>query len=198
MPSPNFNETAVELIVENRLSEAQTLLEDAVRGMPAGWAPVTEGDRFTSISFWDREEFFAYTRYRNGPNHKSTMWITGSYSRAWYLLAVVSSKQQRFEHALFCVNCGIDLEPDHPELWNEKGFLLGRLERFEEALESYLHAAGVRAWAPASQIARALRGQGVVLIDLQRLDEAEAALHQSLAHEPDSPKSGPVVYEAAQ
>ena len=40
--------------------------------------------------------------------------------------------------------------------------------------------------APPSQIARALRGQGVQLVDLDRLDEAEDALRRSMALEPDS------------
>jgi hypothetical protein len=47
-------------------------------------------------------------------------------------------------------------------------------------------AASVRDWAPSSQIARALRGQGVQLVDLDRLDEAEDALRRSLELEPDS------------
>ena len=80
----------------------------------------------------------------------------------------------------------MELEPDHPELWNEKGYLLGRLKRHQEAFDCYVRAASVRDWAPPSQIARALRGQGVQLVDLDRLDEAENALRRSLELEPDS------------
>jgi hypothetical protein len=47
-------------------------------------------------------------------------------------------------------------------------------------------AASIRDWAPPSQIARALRGQGVQLVDLDRLDEAEDALRRSMELEPDS------------
>jgi tetratricopeptide (TPR) repeat protein len=112
--------------------------------------------------------------------------VDGSYSRAWYQLAVVASKEGRFENALFCIDCGIELEPDHPELWNEKGYLLGRLKRHQEAFDCYVRAVSVRDWAPPSQIARALRGQGVQLVDLDRLDEAEDALRRSLELEPDS------------
>ena len=64
--------------------------------------------------------------------------------------------------------------------------MLGRLKRHEEAFECYVRAASARDWAPPSQIARALRGQGVQLVDLDRLDEAEDALRQSMELEPDS------------
>jgi hypothetical protein len=43
-----------------------------------------------------------------------------------------------------------------------------------------------REWAPTSYVARALRGQGIQLIDLRRLDEAEAVLKQSLEFEPET------------
>ena len=114
------------------------------------------------------------------------MWLNESYSRAWYQMAIVHSKQDHFEEALFAIDCGLELENDHPELWNEKGYLLGRLKRHQESLECYTRAASVRNWAPAHQTARALRGRGVQLVDLDRLDEAEAAFKQSQELEPGS------------
>ena len=100
---------------------------------------------------------------------------------------MVASKQGQFERALFCLDCGLELEPDHPEHWSEKGFVLGKLKRHEEALQCYTRASTVRAWAPRRQIARAaLRGQGVQLVDLERLDEAESALLRSLEFEQDN------------
>jgi tetratricopeptide (TPR) repeat protein len=91
-----------------------------------------------------------------------------------------------FERALFCIDCGLEIEPDHPDFWNEKGYLLARLKRHREAFDCYVRAATVRDWAPPSQTARALRGQGVQLVDLDRLDEAEDALQRSLELEPSS------------
>ena len=52
--------------------------------------------------------------------------------------------------------------------------------------DCYVRAATVRDWALPPQIVRALRGQGIQLVDLDRFDEAEAALQQSLELEPDS------------
>jgi len=182
---PHLNQRAGGLIAEGRLAEARTLLEAAIHEMPTGWTPVSEDGKFLMIFFWDQEEFLAHVDYQKEPPSKSVFWVEGSYSRAWYLLAVITGKQNRFEDALFSLDCGLELE-DHPELWSERGYVLGRLKRHEESLECYTRAASVRDWAPSSQIARALRGQGVQLIDLDRVDEAENVLKRSLELEPHS------------
>ncbi len=131
----NFNERAFELMSDGRQDEAQLLLEDAVREMPVGWRPFRETDSSLDIAFWDLAEFFAYTKQvKSGPLQKSVMWISGSYSQAWYILGALASQQDRLEHALFCLDCGLELEPDHPEHWSEKGFVLGKLKRHQEAL----------------------------------------------------------------
>lgn len=181
-----FNQRADELILDGRSAEARTVLETALQEMPEGWTPRWDDDAFLNIAFWNLEEFFACNDHEIKRMTKSISWVGESYSRAWYQLAVVASKEKRFENALFCIDCGIELEPDHPELWSEKGYLLGRLKRHQEAFDCYVRAASVRDWAPPSQTARALRGQGVQLVDLDRLDEAEDALRRSLELEPES------------
>ena len=182
---PNFNRQAEELIAQGRYSDARELLVAAIQEMPNHWTPEQEDGGFPAFYFWNADEFMAFGRQETRRT-ESFVWVEDSYSRAWYLLAVVASKEQRLEHALVCIDCGLELEPDHPELWNEKGFVLGRLKRHQEALECYVRAASVREWAPSSQIARALRGQGIQLVDLDRLDEAEDTLRRSLKLEPDS------------
>ncbi len=184
---PDWNRRAVDLIVDGRYADAREVLDAAIQQMPANWTSQRdEGPHFT-IACWDQEEFLAFThRHRHRKLKKPLFWVAASYSRSWYLLGVIASKQQRYEEALVCLDSGLKLEPDHPELWSEKGFVLARLERFEEALACYRRAASVRDWAPDSQVARALRGQGVTLVDLSRLDEAEAALRESQELEPDS------------
>lgn len=92
----------------------------------------------------------------------------------------------RYKNALYCLDSGILLESDHPELWSERGYVLARLKRHDEALTCYIRAASARDWAPASSAGRALRGQAAQLIDLDRLDEAEAVLKRSLECEPNS------------
>lgn len=181
-----FNECALGLLHEGRFDEARAVLEDTLQAMPAGWRPIKETPSFVQIAFWDQDEFFAHSRHLTslGPLEKSILWVPGSYSHAWHILGVIASKQGQWERALFCLDCGLELEPDHPDHWSEKGFVLGKLKRHEESLQCYIRASTLRAWAPRPQIARALRGQGVQLVDLERLDEAEAALQRSLEFEP--------------
>jgi tetratricopeptide (TPR) repeat protein len=95
-------------------------------------------------------------------------------------------EQERVDEALQCLARGLSLEPDHPRLWIEKGFLLNRLGRHEAALECYRTAATIRDWTPEILIARALRGQGSALIELERFDNAQQAYRKSLEFDPES------------
>src|SRR5208282_505141 len=109
-----------------------------------------------------------------------------SYSKAWYQLAMITVEEGDFNRALSCIESGLALEPDHPLLWNEKGYILHRQGQCADALRSHERAATVRDWAPPYQIALALRGKGSTLIDLKRIDEAEEAIKQSLVLDPES------------
>jgi tetratricopeptide (TPR) repeat protein len=182
----SFNNQADELIAAGHYAEARALLESELQLIPAGWKPQNEDDQFLQIAFWDQEEFLAYSHHHRDRLTKSLIWTSASYSNACYQLALVAVEQDQLDHALFCLDCGLELEPDHPELWSERGYLLGRFKRHDEALACYVRAALAREWAPASYVGRALRGQAVQLIDLGRLDEAEASLKRSLDYEPNN------------
>lgn len=183
-----FNQRADELIADHHYRDARALLDAAVQEMPSGWTPKQESGEGLTMAFWDQEEFLAYCQRAAKPRTELTLWVPGSYSKAWYQLGAIAIaiEEKLLDYALFCLDCGISLEPDHPRLWNEKGYALGTLGRHEEALECYVRAASVREWAAPSQMALAWRGQGAQLIDLGRLDEAEDALRESLKWEPES------------
>jgi predicted Zn-dependent protease len=191
----NFNELAEELIAERRWAEARALLERAIREMPSGWKPIQDGNvkqsvvgDVLSIAFWYMDEGLAYSGNPAVMQQadKSIKWVVGSYSKAWFLLAHIAVEERRLQDALFCIDQGLALEPDHPVLWSEKGLVLNTLKRPGEALECYRRAATMRGWAPVSQVARALRGQGAALIDLNRFDDAEKAFRKSLDLDPES------------
>jgi tetratricopeptide (TPR) repeat protein len=185
----DFNAIASTLIGEKRLDEAKALLEQALAERPADWRPVRTDGEDESCYFWDMEEFLAYCAGTRPEGKGRVVWVHGSYSRACYLLAYIAVEQRDPRGALQALQRGLELEPDHPHLWCEMGHLLQLLRRHEDALECYGRAESARDWASPAQKGRALRGQGINLIDLGRLDEAEAALQRSLEVEPENPNA---------
>jgi hypothetical protein len=102
----SFNRLADDLIIDGRYADAQPLLDTAIQKMPTGWTPRREDDQSLTIAFWNQEEFLAHSHREVERKRltKSIEWVDGSYSRAWYQLAVVASKEGRFEHALACID----------------------------------------------------------------------------------------------
>jgi len=155
--------------------------------MPPDWKPEVRESDHTAFAFWDLQEFLAYIPY-----HKSTgddrklLWITPSYSKAWHLLAFVAVERGDWAGALEAIDQALALEPDHPVPMSEKAMIFARMNRYEEAYKLYMKAASIRRWTPLWVRAKALRGAGVTLIDLGRLDEAQTMLEKSLALEPDN------------
>ena len=209
----NFIQDAEDLIDRGETDKALHLLEESVSRMPRNWKPFvrkppqprrdeangSETPRKWKpivvqldgeIAFWDEEEFQSYSDYVRGQVRedaiKSFLWISPSYSKAHYLIASLAIDQGDFKKALNALDAGLALEPDHPDLMCEKAYLLKELGRREDALAYYQSAASARLWITDSAKARALRGQGRILIDLGRLDEAEEAFKQSLTLEPES------------
>ena len=99
-------------------------------------------------------------------------------------MAYIAIEELDYPTALVYLDRGLALEPDHPDLWHEKAFALSRLGQFEEARQSYLKQMDVRPWSSKLNTASAWRGVGNVLIDMNRLDEAEEALNKSRVLEP--------------
>lgn len=90
------------------------------------------------------------------------------------------------EKALAALDKGLIYSPTDPTVLGEKGVALQGMRRFEEALAAYEAGIAAGEGEPQDQ-ARLHRGRGVVLIDLKRLDDAEAALKTSLELQPGHP-----------
>jgi tetratricopeptide (TPR) repeat protein len=70
----------------------------------------------------------------------------------------------------------------------EKGFALGSLKRYAEALAVYDQGLTNKAVVPPDR-ARLYRGRGFILTEMDRLDDAEAAYRASLEIEPSNPRA---------
>jgi hypothetical protein len=110
---------------------------------------------------------------------------------AWgmFLKAFALSKAGRFGEALEGVEEAAKLAPLYAHAQVEKGYILNRLRRTQEALAAY-----TRAWELAARLPEnldfagaALRGQAVAWVELGDLDRAEKLLRDSLLVEPGNP-----------
>ncbi len=180
------HESIAAAISQNRNGDARDLIKRALALMPANWKPLDEDEETIRGAFWDRDEFLAYVGSQRAANGKTIVWTTVSFSKLWWQLAGMNTSEERLDNALVCIAKGLELEPDHPFLWIERGYTFNRIGRHQEALEAYRTAATVRPWAPQRVTARALRWQGSALIDLACFSEAKDAYNASLELDPES------------
>jgi tetratricopeptide (TPR) repeat protein len=120
------------------------------------------------------------------PAYDSVM-APNTYLLVALLLASEANEHGRSSEALDWANRGLALQPHDQDLSLEKVAALQQLGRHDEAfavLESVLGD-------PVEQLtldqSRFLRNKGIILIDLNRIDEAEAALNESIRLEPNNP-----------
>jgi tetratricopeptide (TPR) repeat protein len=166
-----------------RLKKAESLLEQVVSFAPEGWKAFSERNDSIFCAFWDTVEMNRCIREQPDRIVISSF---PSYSRAYYLLGFIAVEKGNTERALVQLNKGLALQPDHPVILLEKAAVLSMRKQPEEAYECYVLAEKPHFASTLMIIARALRGQGVTLIDLNRLDEAEVCLQNSLKYEPDN------------
>ena len=175
------------MIRQGQRSKAEKFLKGFVSNIPSNWKPIEESPDRVKIAFWDMDEFLAYKAYQKIKKiEKEVLWITPSYSKAFYLLGFIAVEREDWSNAMKYIDRGLKLEPDHPLLLCEKAMILSRMGRHGEAYKLFMKASDSRSWAPANLRARALRGAGVALVDLRKLDEAEKLLKKCLELEPEN------------
>ncbi len=109
------------------------------------------------------------------------------YGSASLLVGSYSNEMHRFDDAVSAIDRGLALQPSNQYLVLEKATALGQLRRFDEQvglLQAELDSPDA---ALTLDRARFERNLGAALIDLDRLDEAEAALNESIRLQPDNP-----------
>jgi len=168
-------------------AKAREMLGELIKTMPKGWKPLKKTKAGIQVAFWSQEEFFRYTASKATDKRQKgdIVWVGPSYSRALFLLGMLDAEERKYDEALVWLDKALALEPDHPAILGEKGFVLSTTKRHKEAIEAYRQGLE-RDWAPQAEIARLMRGIGVCLVDLKQLEEAEAWLKRSLELDPDS------------
>jgi tetratricopeptide (TPR) repeat protein len=114
-----------------------------------------------------------------------TVAVYDTYPMAAFLVGSLNVQLQRPEAAIAALDKGLALQPAEPVLITEKGAALILMKRPADALALY------EPWlaqddddADDADRARMLRAKGFALVELNRLDEAEAAYRASLQLEP--------------
>ncbi|MFZ2031169.1 MAG: tetratricopeptide repeat protein [Vitreimonas sp.] len=123
--------------------------------------------------------------------HQNVRVLRGSnpYGNASLLLGAYSDEEHRFEEGISWLDRGLALQPREENLVLEKATALGQLRRIDEQV-ALLQSELDDPFASLSiDQSRYQRNLGVALIDANRLDEAEAALRESIRLEPNNPRA---------
>ena len=122
---------------------------------------------------------------RNKDDFQRVDW---SYREALHLKAFIYSANKDFENALYSIAEIEKIAPISAGSKIEKGYILTHVGKFEEAYKTYKEA-DILADSYKSQSiykAASLRGMGFVLIELNKLEEAESMFLKSLEYDAQS------------
>lgn len=171
---------AVSLIKAKQLNEAGHLLDQAL---------ATFRDRMTNpdakyVSAPTKAELDAFSTESNTAS--TIIWLDWSFREALHLKAFIESTSKRFEIALQLLDEEATYAPTAASPYLERGYIFGLQSNPRAALEAYTRALALsRKYASsAGTEGAALRGMGVVLVDLQDLYWAEQYLQESLRIDP--------------
>jgi tetratricopeptide (TPR) repeat protein len=178
---------AIQLLLNGHVDAAEAAFLDVTKRTPAVWHERTEKDGRVFVRCWDQNEFtHLVTGSRKPAGAGGVVWVGNGYPRAWFYLGFIAVKRNRPEDAIRFLDRGAQLQPAHPNFRLEKARALSMRGDHQGAIRLYQSVVEMGDGIPATARALALRGKGVQLIDLGRLDEAERCFHDSLVFEPGS------------
>jgi tetratricopeptide (TPR) repeat protein len=169
----------IEMVKAKHFADADELAKQLRKAYEAEFDP-----QLKQYSFQSKAE---YDEFRKVSSEKFE-WIDWGYKECLQMQAFIKSEKQDFLGALEILRGIEKLAPVSAGTLTETGYILNQLGRFDEALSFYqkAHDLSSRYTTQRSFRASALRGMGFAFIELERLDEAEGALQESLELEPMS------------
>ena len=168
-------------------------LEQALYGAPHAFEVAAQGEGDTHYVLTDgtTDTLGALIGATVDGGKGTTVAVSNPYLMIAFYLGSYYNEIGRHEDSARVLAAGLAL-PDamglgesRPMLLVEQGAALGALRRFDAALASYEEALAIPGVDDQTR-AYMMRGRGGVLIDLNRLDEAEASFRDSLKLAPDS------------
>lgn len=175
---------AQEQFRSGNVSDAEALLRDVcsrcIDEYQYEW--VSDGTRY--IKFWDAEEFMAYVTVYGQIRGEKVIWLRSAYPRACHQLAYILVERGDLSGAVHWLEKGRAMEPTNAKFLLELGVVNAHLNEHQKSYDCFRQ--GLDSAIFGHDRAVALRGMGVQLIDLQRLDDAETCLEESLSIEPEN------------
>jgi tetratricopeptide (TPR) repeat protein len=177
---------ALKALATSDSESAERILASVIANTPNAYSNSTEHeDGSLSIKFWDVQGFMHYVTWsKHHGIERCVKWIRNAYPRAHYYMGFLCVKIHQYERAIEYLTRGHQLEPTNPKFNFEKAHALAQLGETETALSLYAAITDMGPHVTAWDVAIARRGRGFVLIEMQRLDEAEEAFNASLEIEP--------------
>jgi tetratricopeptide (TPR) repeat protein len=170
---------AADAIAAGDLDAATATLQKVVLAIPTGWKPARRVGTSLEIAAWSPEDLMSQL----DGTERTVTWIAPSYSRALYLLGFIAIERGDLLNATMFLDASLSFE-QHPDAMTERAVLAQQAKTLDLALDLYTQVS-TASRSSDLQRARAWRGRGSVLIDMNRLYDAEAAYRTSLELQPD-------------
>lgn len=177
---------AIKAIERNDLSSARRLLQEVVANAPEEYVYSYEGGDQLFIKFWDGEEFFQHMTTVGQKQNKRIVWIPSVYPRAYFHLAFIDMENGEYQSALTHLEASLKLEPDQPVSLCEMALAYSKMGDHRKAFSLYEQTLEVKRYVTSNLKARALRGKGIELMDLEEWELAKKSLIESLKYEPNN------------
>ncbi|HET6553636.1 MAG TPA: tetratricopeptide repeat protein [Dyella sp.] len=142
-------------------------------------------------------------REQRGHRKLATVVDDSTWPDALELKGYALVEMQRNEEAIKVFKQAIEIAPIYPASWSELGNIYQARKQWGAAADAYRHAAQGAAWLEDPETrrtmqARAWRGEGSVMIETGKLDDAEAIYRRCLTLDPsDSRSKGQLAYISA-
>ncbi len=179
---------ALELIKQNKLIQAEAILDDALKQFDVLMANRSRNYVCFRLAE-DYRQFLNEIEAKQGHQAMLTYTLVHySFAQALYFKAFIASSRKQWGQTIRFLDKVISYAPYDPQPHNEKGYALNGLKKPREALESYKRAYALavahRDSSAKTEQAGALRGMGFAQIELGKLDDAVISFKKSLEIEP--------------
>ncbi len=175
---------ALTLLQEKNINEAEAILRDVCSRCPDDYEFEFTSDGARYMKFWAAMEFMEYIASIK-ENKRNVVWLPSAYPRACFNLAYILVDKRDLNGAVHWLKRGQSMEPRNPNFLLEMGVVYAHMKESQKSFGCYQRAIALTILSKQKR-AVALRGMGVQLIDLQRLDEAEEYLKEAVELEPDN------------